>query len=95
MTLNGEVTELVPSRSSLVLVSPQNPELNPLLVSAQYAFPEAEEGSLVEVTGTLRSDFQARIDQDDQDNEAGFYDRHVGQPYLDEAELVSTEPAGP
>ncbi|MFI7584234.1 hypothetical protein ACH9DO_10610 [Kocuria sp. M1N1S27] len=91
VTLTGEVSELVPSRSSLVLTSTEDPDLDPFLVSAQYAFPEAEQGAVVEVTGILRNQFQARIDQDDQDNEAGFYDRHVGEPYLDQAAL-STEP---
>lgn len=91
VTLTGEVSELVPSRSSLVLTSTEDPDLDPFLVSAQYAFPEAEQGDVVEVTGTLRNQFQARIDQDDQDNEAGFYDRHVGEPYLDEASLSAGE----
>ncbi|MFI7481954.1 hypothetical protein ACH9EU_06005 [Kocuria sp. M1R5S2] len=92
--LTGEVADLIPSRSSLVLASPEDPDLDPLLVSARYAFPEAEEGSDVAVTGTVQMDFQAGADQDDTDDEAGFYDRHVGQPYLDQAELSSTTSAG-
>lgn len=95
VTLTGEVAEMVPSRSSLILADPENPELDPLLVSAQFAFPEAEEGSLVEVTGTFLTNFEARVDQDDQDDEAGFYDRHIGEPYLDEAQLATADPAGP
>ncbi|MFI7580918.1 hypothetical protein [Kocuria kalidii] len=91
VTLTGAVSELVPSRSALVLTSTEDPDLDPFLVSAQYAFPEAEQGAVIEVTGILQEEFQARIDQDDQDNEAGFYDRHVGEPYLDQAAL-STEP---
>lgn len=87
VSLTGEVADLVPSRSAMVLTDPENPELDPLLVSAQYAFPDAEEGAIVEVTGTLQTNFQARVDQDDVDNDAGFYDRHIGQPYLDEASL--------
>lgn len=87
VSLTGEVADLVPSRSALVLTDPENPDLDPLLVSAQYAFPDAEQGAVVEVTGTLEANFQARVDQDDVDNEAGFYDRHIGQPYLDEAAL--------
>ncbi|KLU08464.1 hypothetical protein [Kocuria sp. SM24M-10] len=87
VSLTGEVADLVPSRSAMVLIDPENPELDPLLVSAQYAFPDAEEGAIVEITGTLQTNFQARVDQDDVDNEAGFYDRHIGQPYLDEASL--------
>jgi hypothetical protein len=87
VTLSGEVADLVPSRSALVLTDPENPEADPLLVSAQYAFPDAEEGAAVEVTGTVQTNFQARIDQGDVDEEAGFYDRHIGQPYLDQAAL--------
>ncbi|PLC10832.1 hypothetical protein AUQ48_16035 [Kocuria flava] len=87
VTLTGEVADRVPSRSALVLTDPENPDLDPLLVSAQYAFPDAEEGAIVEVTGTLTTNFQARVDQDDVDNDAGFYDRHIGQPYLDQASL--------
>ncbi|GAA1757128.1 hypothetical protein [Kocuria aegyptia] len=85
--LTGEVADLVPSRSAMVLTDPDNPDADPLLVSAQYAFPDAEEGAVVEVTGTLETNFHARADQDDVDNEVGFYDRHIGQPYLDQASL--------
>ena len=94
VTLIGEVSDLTPSRSSLVLASPEDPDVDPLLVTARYGFPEAEEGAAVEVTGTVQADFQARADQDDVDAEAGFYDRHTGQPYLDQAELSTTNPAG-
>lgn len=87
VTLTGEVADRVPSRSALVLTDPENPELDPLLVSAQYAFPDAGEGAVVDVTGTLQTNVQARVDQDDVDNEAGFYDRHIGQPCLDQASL--------
>jgi hypothetical protein len=87
VTLTGEVADLVPSRSALVLTDPEDPDLDPLLVSAQFAFPDAEEGAVVEVTGTVQTNFQARVDQDDVDDEAGFYDRHIGQPYLDQAGL--------
>ncbi|MEX5298618.1 hypothetical protein RCG67_07535 [Kocuria sp. CPCC 205292] len=87
VTLTGEVADLVPSRSAMVLTDPENPDLDPLLVSAQYAFPDAEEGAIVDVTGTLQTNFQARVDQDDVDNDAGFYDRHIGHPYLDQAGL--------
>lgn len=87
VTVTGEVADLVPSRSALVLTDPQNPDLDPLLVSARYAFPDAEQGAVVEVTGTVQTNFQARVDQGDQDDEAGFYDRHIGQPYLDQADL--------
>ncbi|MFI7481310.1 hypothetical protein ACH9EU_02725 [Kocuria sp. M1R5S2] len=87
VNLTGEIADLVPSRSAMVLTDPDNPDLDPLLVSAQYAFPDAEEGAVVEITGTLQTNFQARVDQDDVDNEAGFYDRHIGQPYLDQASL--------
>ena len=79
--LTGEVADLIPSRSALVLTDPQDPEVDPLLVTARYTFTEAEEGTVVEeaVEG---------------DEEAGFYDRHLGEPYLDEAEMRATEPAG-
>lgn len=93
VTLTGEIADLIPSRSALVLTSPENPDLDPLLVSARYAFPDAEEGSVVEVTGTVQTDFQARVVQDDPDDEAGFYDRHLGEPYLDQAGLGAAEPA--
>ncbi|MEX5300111.1 hypothetical protein RCG67_15170 [Kocuria sp. CPCC 205292] len=87
VSLTGKVADLVPSRSALVLTDPENPELDPLLVSARYAFPDVEQGDVVEVTGTVQANFQARVDQDDVDNDAGFYDRHIGQPYLDQAGL--------
>ncbi|MFF0989864.1 hypothetical protein [Kocuria nitroreducens] len=91
VSLTGEVSDLVPSRSALVLPDPENPDLDPVLVSAQYAFPDTAQGAVVEVTGTVPSDFQARVDQDD---EAGIYDRHVGQPCLDRATLGMTAPSG-
>ncbi|WP_424346988.1 hypothetical protein [Kocuria sp. CH-021] len=87
VSLTGQITDLVPSRSALVLTDPKNPDLDPLLVSARFAFPDAEEGTVVDVTGTVQENFQAPVDQDDMDEEAGFYDRHVGQPYLDQAGL--------
>ena len=94
--LTGEVADLIPSRSALVLTDPQDPEVDPLLVTARYTFTEAEEGTVVEVTGTVREDFTAPVVEEavEGDEEAGFYDRHLGEPYLDEAEMRATEPAG-
>jgi hypothetical protein len=79
----------------LVLADPENPEVDPLLVSARYTFSEVEEGAVVEVTGTVREDFTAPVVEEavEGDEESGFYDRHLGQPYLDEAEVSATEPA--
>ena len=94
--LTGEVADLIPSRSALVLTDPQDPEVDTLLVTARYTFTEAEEGTVVEVTGTVREDFTAPVVEEavEGDEEAGFYDRHLGEPYLDEAEMRATEPAG-
>lgn len=96
VTMTGEVSELIRSRSSYVIVSPQDPESDPLLISARYAVPEIEEGSLVEVTGIVRENFTPPVVEEatEGDEEVGFYDRHVGEPYLDEAELGVSEPSG-
>ena len=94
VTLIGEVSDLAPSRSAVVLTSPEEPDVDPLLVTARYGFPEAEEGAVVEVTGTVQADFRTPADRDDADAEAGFYDRHTGRPYVDQAELSTANPAG-
>lgn len=94
VTLTGRIGELVRSRSSYVLLGPAGPELEPLLVNDRYALPEAEEGALVEVTGTLRENFDpAVVEEAVGGEEAGFYDRHRGEPYLDQAQGTVTEPA--
>ena len=96
VTLTGEVADLIPSRSALVLTDPEDPGVDPLLVSARYTFSEAEEGAVVEVTGTVREDFAAPVVEEATggDEESGFYARHLGEPYLDEAEVSAAEPAG-
>lgn len=91
--LTGEVAELIPSRSALVLTDPADPEADPLLVTARYTFSGAEEGTVVEITGTVREDFAAPVAEED-DEDTGFYDRHLGEPYLDEAEVSATAPTG-
>lgn len=92
VTPPGEVADMVPCRSSLVLSSPEDPGLNPVLVTARYGFPEAEQGAAVDVNGTVQADFQVPVDQHDVDDETGPYDRHIGRPYLDRAELSTTGP---
>jgi hypothetical protein len=90
--LSGEVGELIRSRSAFVITAPGAPDVAPLLVSARYAVPEIEQGDVVEVTGTVREDFEPPVAGDavGGEEEPEFYAEHVGEPYLDEA---TVEPA--
>ncbi|MUN64921.1 hypothetical protein GMA12_17540 [Kocuria sediminis] len=92
VTLTGEISDLIRSRSSYLLASPADPGLDPLLVSARYAVPEVEAGTRVEVTGIVREEFAPPVEEKavEAGEEAGFYDRHVGEPYLDQAQVVAT-----
>ncbi|MEX5293915.1 hypothetical protein QYM41_01360 [Kocuria sp. CPCC 205268] len=85
--LRGEVSDLIGSRSAYVITAPGAPGTDPLLVSARYAAPELEEGAVVEVTGTLREDFEPPVTEEagGDEDEQGFYAEHAGEPYLDEA----------
>lgn len=96
ITLTGEVAEVIPSRTSFEIVDPGDPDLDPLLVSARYAVPDIEAGDVVEVTGTVQQDFTAPVAGSavDDDEETGFYEQHLGEPYLDEAVIEATGPAG-
>ena len=89
VSLTGEVGDLIRSRSAYELVSPTTPDLDPLLISAAYAVPDLQVGDTVTVTGTLREGFEPPVVEEvvDGDEEAGFYDQHLGQPYLDEAQV--------
>jgi hypothetical protein len=89
VSLTGEVGDLIRSRSAYELVSPTTPDLDPLLISAAYAVPDLQVGDTVTVTGTLREGFEPPVVEEvvDGDEEAGVYDQHLGQPYLDEAQV--------
>ena len=89
VSLTGEVGDLIRSRSAYELASPTAPDLDPLLISAAYAVPDLQIGDTVTVTGTLREGFEPPVVEEavDGDEEAGFYDQHRGQPYLDEAQV--------
>lgn len=97
VTLTGEVAEVIASRTSLEIVDPDNPDVDPLLVSARYAIPDIETGDVVEVTGTVQQDFSPPVAEPaiEGDEEAGFYEQHLGEPYLDEAVVEATGPATP
>lgn len=92
VTLTGEVGDLIGSRSAYELLDPAEPNLDPLLISAQHAVPDLEVGDLVEVTGTVQEGFQPPVVEEAVagDEEVGFYDQHLGEPYLDEAQTEIT-----
>ncbi|MGQ1796080.1 hypothetical protein ACT4S5_02930 [Kocuria oceani] len=82
--LTGTIGDFVRSRSAYVLTGPAGTD--PLLVSARYTAPDVAEGSTVEVTGTLREDFEPPVAEEAAaDDESGFYAEHAGEAYLDEA----------
>ncbi|MEX5302313.1 hypothetical protein [Kocuria sabuli] len=85
--LTGTVGDFVRSRSAYVLTGPDGGDPAPLLVSARYTAPDVAEGTAVQVTGTLREDFDplAAEGAAGDDEEAGFYEEHAGEAYLDEA----------
>ena len=89
VSLTGEVGDLIRSRSAYELTSPTSPDLDPLLISAAYAVPDLQISDTVTVTGTLREGFEPPVVEEavTGDEEAGFYDQHLGQPYLDEAQV--------
>ena len=89
VSLTGEVGDLIRSRSAYELNSPTASDLDPLLISAAYAVPDLQVGDTIRVTGTLREGFTPPVVEKavEEDEEAGFYDQHRGQPYLDEAQL--------
>ena len=89
VSLTGEVGDLIRSRSAYELTSPTASDLDPLLISAAYAVPDLQVGDTVRVTGTLREGFTPPVVEEavEEGEEAGFYDQHRGQPYLDEARL--------
>jgi hypothetical protein len=89
VSLTGEVGDLIRSRSAYELTHPTTPDLDPLLISAAYAAPDLQIGDTVTVTGTLREGFEPPVVEEavDGGEEAGFYDQHLGQPYLDEARV--------
>lgn len=97
VTLTGEVAEVIASRSSLEIVDPGNPDVDPLLVSARYAIPDVEAGDVVEVTGTVQQNFSPPVAEPavEGDPETGFYEQHLGEPYLNEALVEATGPATP
>jgi hypothetical protein len=97
VTLTGEVAEVVASRSSLEIVDPDNPDVDPLLVSALYAVPDVETGDVVEVTGTVQQNFSPPVVEPavEGDPETGFYEQHLGEPYLNEAVVEAIGPATP
>ncbi|WP_188540646.1 hypothetical protein [Kocuria dechangensis] len=96
VSLTGEVRDLIRSRSSFELASFTDPDLDPLLVSAAYAVPDLEVGDTVEVTGTVREGFDPPVVEEavEEGEEAGFYDQHLGQPYLDEAQVEIVDSSG-
>lgn len=85
--LTGTVGDFVRSRSAYVLTGPDGGGPTPLLVSARYTAPEVSEGAVVEVTGTVREDFNppAAEGAAGDGEESGFYEEHAGEAYLDEA----------
>lgn len=97
VSITGEVRDLIRSRSSYEIGDPADPGLDPLLISARYAVPEVAEGTRVTVTGTVQEAFEPPVVEETTDNdaEAGFYDQHVGEPYLDEAQVEAVESTGP
>lgn len=97
VSLTGQVGDVIRSRSAYELIHPTASDLDPLLVSAAYAVPDLQVGDTVRVTGTLREGFTPPVVEEavEGDEEAGFYDQHRGQPYLDEAELEILDSPAP
>lgn len=89
--LTGTVGDFVRSRSAYVLTGPDGGDPAPLLVSARYTAPDVSEGAVVEVTGTVREDFDppAAEGAAGDGEESGFYQEHAGEAYLDEATVDS------